>query len=63
VPTFRNPKGGKIIHQIDHVFISERLFSNLTSSIVLPEFGVFENNLSDHYPILTILNQQVNPYL
>ena len=56
VPTFRNPKGGKIIHQIDHVFISERLFSNLTSSNVLSEFGVFENKLSDHYPILTVLN-------
>ncbi|MEI7629490.1 MAG: endonuclease/exonuclease/phosphatase family protein, partial [Bacteroidota bacterium] len=56
VPTFRNPNGGKIIHQIDHVFLSERLFSNLTSSNVLSELGVFENKLSDHYPILTVLN-------
>ena len=55
VPTFRNPKGGKIIHQIDHVFLSEKLFSNLISSNVLSDFGVFENKLSDHYPILTIL--------
>jgi endonuclease/exonuclease/phosphatase family metal-dependent hydrolase len=53
VPTFRNPKGGKIIHQIDHVFISERLFTNLLKSNVLIELGVFENKLSDHYPILT----------
>ena len=56
VPTFRNPNGGKIIHQIDHVFLSERLFSNLTSSNVLSEYGVFENKLSDHYPILTVIN-------
>ena len=56
VPTFRNPNGGKIIHQIDHVYISEGLFSNLASSKVLSEFGVFENKLSDHYPILTVIN-------
>jgi exonuclease III len=56
VPTFRNPKGGKIIHQIDHVFLSEKLFSNLISSNVLSDFGVFENKLSDHYPILTVIN-------
>jgi endonuclease/exonuclease/phosphatase family metal-dependent hydrolase len=55
IPTFRNPKGGKIIHQIDHVFISEGLFSNLISSNVMSEFDVFEESLSDHYPILTIL--------
>jgi hypothetical protein len=55
VPTFRNPKGGKIIHQIDHVFLSEKLFSNLISSNVLSDFGVFENKLSDHYPILTTI--------
>jgi len=55
IPTFRNPNGGKIIHQIDHVYISEGLFSNLISSNALSEYGVFENKLSDHYPILTIL--------
>lgn len=55
VPTFRNPKGGKIIHQIDNVFISERLFSNLVSSNTLSEYGVFEDKLSDHYPILTVI--------
>ena len=56
IPTFRNPKGGKIIHQIDHVFISEGLFSNLISSNVMSEFDVFEESLSDHYPILTVIN-------
>lgn len=56
VPTFRNPNGGKIIHQIDHVYISEGLFSNLISSNPLSEYGVFENKLSDHYPILTVIN-------
>jgi len=55
VPTFRNPKGGKIIHQIDHVFLSEGLFANLNSSIVLDDIGVFEDSLSDHLPILTII--------
>jgi endonuclease/exonuclease/phosphatase family metal-dependent hydrolase len=55
VPTFRNPNGGKIIHQIDHVYISEGLFSNLISSNPLSEYGVFENKLSDHYPILTTI--------
>ena len=56
IPTFRNPKGGKIIHQIDHVFISEKLFSNLISSNVMSEYDVFEESLSDHLPILTVIN-------
>ena len=57
VPTFRNPRGGKIIHQIDHVFLSDKLFSNLIASNVLCKFGVFEESLSDHLPIITTIKK------
>jgi len=59
VPTFKNPKGGKIIHQIDHVFLSEGLFSKLSSSNVLDNEGVFENSLSDHLPIQVSINLSI----
>jgi hypothetical protein len=35
--------------------ISPYKIASFASSKVLSEFGVFENKLSDHYPILTVL--------
>ncbi len=54
VPTFRNPKGGKIIHQIDHMFVSLDLFNGLMESNTLNLSGIFENSISDHLPIVSI---------
>src|SRR5207249_3560585 len=31
VPTFRNPRDGKVIHQIDHLFVSKQLRAHLVS--------------------------------
>jgi len=52
-PTFRNPKGGKIIHQIDHMYVTEYLHSSLTKSFVGDSFDVFEKSISDHLPIIS----------
>jgi len=54
VPTFRNPShGNKFLHQLDYLYVSTPLLSNMVSSEVLDGYGIFENNLSDHLPIVT----------
>ncbi len=53
VPTFKNPKGGKIIHQMDHVFVSKELYPDVKSCIVEKENLIFSDSLSDHLPIIT----------
>jgi endonuclease/exonuclease/phosphatase family metal-dependent hydrolase len=52
VPTFRNPRDGRIVHQIDHLFVSESLAARLVSCITADHARVFDASLSDHLPIL-----------
>tara|TARA_Y100000590_G_scaffold283456_1_gene318868 strand:- start:16 stop:213 length:198 start_codon:yes stop_codon:yes gene_type:complete len=54
-PTFKNLKGGKILHQLDHIYVSETLIPDLTSSNVGDKNVVFENSLSDHLPVIAFL--------
>ena len=54
-PTFKNPKGGKILHQLDHIYVSETLIPDLTSSNVGDKNVIFENSLSDHLPVIAFL--------
>ena len=58
-PTFRNPKGGKIIHQIDHVYVTDPPFSALVNCFVGDESAVFEESMSDHLPIIADFTLQV----
>lgn len=51
-PTFRNPSGGKILHQIDHFIVSEDFVPKVTSCQVRNQDIVFGRNLSDHLPII-----------
>ncbi len=53
VPTFKNPKGGKIIHQMDHVFVSKELYKDISYCTVEKESVIFTKSLSDHLPIVT----------
>jgi len=53
VPTFKNSNGGKIIHQIDHVYVSPPLLSCLDSSYVGDMYNIFEDSISDHLPIIS----------
>jgi hypothetical protein len=53
VPTFKNAKGGKIIHQMDHVYVSEKLLKTMKNSYIEDSLQVFEQSISDHYPIIT----------
>lgn len=51
-PTFRNPNGGKILHQIDHIFVSNNLYSNLEKCEIGNQEIIFGKKLSDHVPII-----------
>ena len=52
VPTFKNASNGKLIHQLDHLFISEGLSSSLERCLVGNAARVFGESLSDHLPII-----------
>ena len=51
VPTFRNPRGGHLMHQIDHLFVSPDLRSGLDSCTVGTD-RVLDEGISDHLPIV-----------
>ncbi len=51
-PTFRNPKDGKIIHQIDHLFVTRLLSSKLKKCTTGEKTTIFEKSISDHLPII-----------
>lgn len=54
IPTFKNAKDGKVVHQMDHVYVSPFLFQSLRRCYVADSIGIFENNLSDHLPIISV---------
>jgi endonuclease/exonuclease/phosphatase family metal-dependent hydrolase len=51
VPTFRHAAGGPVVHQMDHLFVSESMFSRLAKCEVGDD-RVFSESLSDHLPII-----------
>lgn len=53
IPTFRNPKGNKIIHQLDHMYVSEKMLLSLRNSVAGDSFEIFEKSMSDHLPIIS----------
>jgi exonuclease III len=56
-PTFRNTHGGRVVHQIDHLFVSEALYSTLETCKVGDASVIFEESLSDHLPIVADFNE------
>jgi len=52
IPTFKNASNGEIIHQLDHLFISEGLSSSLERCIVGDASRIFGESLSDHLPVI-----------
>lgn len=53
-PTFRNPRGGEIIHQIDHLYVTPALLDTLQWCDAGSSHRVFGSvpTLSDHLPIV-----------
>ncbi len=52
IPTFRNSSNGKIIHQLDHLFVTDGLSSTLEGCITGDASDVFDKSLSDHLPVI-----------
>ena len=50
IPTFKHSKG-EIAHQMDHLFVTERLITKLINCTVGDQTIVFDK-LSDHLPII-----------
>ncbi len=51
-PTFRNSRDGKVIHQIDHLFVSAAIAQSLAACRTGDHDRVFGSKLSDHLPIV-----------
>jgi exonuclease III len=53
-PTFRSPRGGSLVHQLDHLYVTPMLLSWLTWCGVGSAERIFEQRpmLSDHLPIV-----------
>ena len=52
MPTFRRLNGGTVTAQIDYLWVTEILRSNLVACDTGPRQRVFEGGLSDHLPIV-----------
>ncbi len=52
VPTFRNAQNKKVIHQIDHLFVTENIFNDLKTCTVGDQSKIFGESISDHLPIV-----------
>jgi len=52
VPTFQNAQNKKIVHQIDHLFITENIFNKLEKCKTGDQYEIFEASISDHLPII-----------
>ena len=51
-PTFKNPKGGKIIHQLDHIYVSCPIYDRIENCTLGDGNAIFGSSLSDHLPII-----------
>lgn len=53
-PTFRTPRGGYIVHQLDHMYVTDRMLNDLVACDVGSTQRVFDSKptLSDHLPIV-----------
>ena len=52
VPTFQNTTGKKAIHQMDHLFVTNNLYSNLRNCTTGDQSLIFGRVMSDHLPII-----------
>ena len=52
VPTFRNSRGGKVLHQMDHLFVTGELYTKVEHCATGKQETVFGQSLSDHVPII-----------
>jgi len=51
-PTFKNPRRGKIIHQLDHLFVNENCKPLLEQCVTGETSRVFGDSINDHLPVI-----------
>jgi endonuclease/exonuclease/phosphatase family metal-dependent hydrolase len=51
VPTVKNPRGEQVVHQLDHLWVSEPFPLRLEGCVTGDPGVVFGGNLSDHLPV------------
>lgn len=51
-PTFENPRGKQVIHQMDHLFASDQMIPRLAKCETADPKRVFGESMSDHLPII-----------
>ncbi len=56
VPTFKNATGGKVIHQLDYIYVNEPLLTRLKYCDTSHSDIVFDQNISDHLPVIAEFN-------
>jgi len=54
-PTFRNASNRRVLHQMDHLFVSSSLAGRLADCKVGDPTRVFDEDLSDHLPVIADL--------
>jgi exonuclease III len=52
IPTFQNTKGKRVVHQMDHLFVTNNLYSQLKRCTVGDQSTIFGKSMSDHLPII-----------
>jgi exonuclease III len=55
-PTFRNANNRNVLHQIDHLFVTAGLASQINQCSTGATTEIFDHNLSDHLPIIVEFN-------
>ena len=59
-PTFRSPRNGTVVHQMDHLYLTQNLMAEVEQCCVPNPSAIFANNLSDHLPITAEFNMKPN---
>ena len=52
IPTFKNPRDGKVVHQMDHLFVTQNIYDNISDCETGYPEHIFDESLSDHLPII-----------
>jgi len=52
VPTFQNATDRKVVHQIDHLYVTNYLYMQLKKCAVGDQSTIFGKSMSDHLPII-----------
>lgn len=59
VPTFMNRSNKEIVHQIDHLFVTNNFYARLNKCTTGDKSIIFDKELSDHLPIIADFDKEI----